>query len=238
MLLSFNYYGFLVGIAAIVAIWLFEKRLFQLGIKFKKPSFNLFLILVMAVIGARLWHIFTDWQFYEHNFWQILALWQGGLSILGAIVGMGLGLFIVSKLEKISFLLLIDVLSLSLPFAQAIGRWGNYFNQELFGLPANLPWSILVNGQKVHPLFLYESVLMLALGIYLNKKFELEKASSGYYFFFYLFTYFVIRFLLDFLRVQKTMLNSWLGVNQAIILLLLTMMTVFGIYQKKYGKKY
>lgn len=238
MLLNFNYYGFLVGLAVIAAIWLWEKRLSQSGVILKKPNFSLFITLVLAIFGARAWHVVTDWQIYSSNWQQILEIWQGGLSILGAIVGLIIGLYFVSKLQKISLKILLDALALSLPFAQAIGRWGNYFNQELYGVSSNLPWSISVAGQKVHPIFLYESLFMLLLGIYLNKKFVVKKMGSGYYFFLYLFAYLIVRFVLDFLRVQKAMFNEWLGINQVIIFLwFVVLLAIFG-YQKKYGKKY
>lgn len=238
MLLSFNYYGLSVGIATIVAIWLWEKRLSQLEIKFKKPNLVLFFILAAAVFGARLWHVLTDWQLYQPEWWRVVAISQGGLSIFGAILGLISGLYFVAKWQKVRFVILLDVLALSLPFAQAIGRWGNYFNQELFGLPTNLPWSIMAAGQKVHPIFLYESISMLLLGIYLNKKFDVKRVGHGYYFFVYSAVYLILRFFLDFLRVQKAMFNNSLGINQVIVLFLLVILTMMLVYQKKYGKKH
>lgn len=238
MLSNFNYYGFLVGLATVVAIWWWEKIMLKLGVKLKKTNLDLLIILFSAVLGARVWHILTDWHLYSSNFWQIFAIWNGGLSVLGALVGLGLGSVFVVKIEKIGYLFLLDTVALALPFAQAIGRWGNYFNQELYGLPSNLPWSIMINGQKVHPLFLYESILMLLLGIVLNKKLEVKKIGMGLYFFCYLYAYLVIRFFLDYLRVQKTMFSQSLGLNQVIILLGLIILSAAWLYRITYGKKY
>lgn len=238
MLSNFNYYGFLVGLATVVAIWWWEKIMLKLGVKFKKVNLDLLIILVFSVVGARVWHLLTDWHLYSSNFWQVFAIWKGGLSILGGLFGLGLGLVFVAKLEKVGYLFLLDTVALALPFAQAIGRWGNYFNQELYGLPSNLPWSILINGQKVHPIFLYESVLMLLLGLILNKKNEAKKIGTGWYFFVYLFVYLIFRFLLDYLRVQKTMFSQSLGLNQVIILLVLMIMSATWFYKLIYGKKH
>lgn len=238
MSLNFNYYGLLIGIATVVAIWWWEKRLALLNIRLKSSNRDLFLILFFTVCGARIWHLLTDWQLYVDDLGRIFTIWQGGLSILGALVGLMIGLFFVSKLEKINYFILLDITALTLPFAQAIGRWGNYLNQELYGLPADLPWSIMVNGQKVHPLFLYESILMLLLGLFLNMKFEKNRVGLGKYFYVYLVVYLSVRFLLDFLRVQKTMFNEMLGVNQVIILVILLVMLVVWQYKKIYGKKH
>lgn len=238
MLLNFNYYGLLVGIATVVAVWWWEKKIDQQKVKLNHPNLDLYLILLLALCGGRLWHFFTDWQLYIGDWWSIFAVWRGGLSILGALVGLMIAFFLISRFEKVSYLLLLDAAALALPFAQAIGRWGNYFNKELFGVPSNLPWAILINQQKVHPIFLYESLAMLCLGVWLNFKIRTKKVGSGCYFFIYLFFYLTLRFLLDFLRVQKTMFNSLLGINQVIILLVLIILSVVWLYRITYGKKH
>lgn len=238
MLSNFNYYGFTIGLAAVLAVWLWEKHAAKLKIKFIHPNLNWLIVLLLMTIGARVWHVLTDWSLYINDWWQALAIWQGGLSILGALVGLVLALIVVAKKEGLKLLVLLDLAALSLPWAQAIGRFGNYFNGELYGWPTNLPWAIVVGGQNVHPLFLYESLLLLILAVFFELNFRVRQLKSGQYFFIYLNYYLVVRFLLDFLRVQKTMLNQWLGVNQFIILLLLIMILLMNFYKKFYVKKY
>lgn len=258
--LDFNYYGLLLGLAASLAWWWWEKKLAGLGVKWHRPNLVWAVVWLAVVVGARTWHVVTDWSLYSAEWWKAVAIWNGGLSILGALVGLVIGLVIVSKLERVRLSLLLDVAALVLPWAQALGRWGNYFNQELFGPVTTLPWGIMVGGQKVQPLFLYESLLLIGLGLTLhfwskaNANFStsssminrdgqrnfsgLGRLGSGRFFLFYLNYYLIVRFFLDFLRVQKTMFNQWLGLNQVIILVILIMMGLGLLTRKKYGKKH
>lgn len=214
-----------------------EQKSKQANLKFRWANLDWLLVLLLMIIGARAWHVLTDWQLYQTDWWGVLRIWQGGLSILGALVGMAIGVQLVTVWEKVKFWQLLDLLALALPWAQALGRWGNYFNQELYGLETNLPWAIKVNSQRVHPLFFYESALMIILGLILWRKFEPKKIGTGQYFYFYLSYYLLVRFALDFLRVQKTMFNSWLGFNQVVIGLVLLLIANLWLQKKLYGKK-
>jgi len=215
---SFNIYGLLIGIAVVVALLLIEKKGKEIGFEFKNYLFDLFVIFSLTIIFARLWHVVTDFYLYQDSLIEAFYIWNGGMSILGAILGYFVAVIVLSKIEKYEVLKLLDLIVFGLPFAQSIGRWGNYFNQELYGWETNLPWGIMINGVKHHPLFLYESLLTFLFGIYIwffRKKSEIGR---GKIFLVYLSFYSFIRFLLDFLRVEKTMISSWLGLNQLILL--------------------
>jgi phosphatidylglycerol:prolipoprotein diacylglycerol transferase len=259
--MTINYYGIIIGVSLIIFFLLSEKKAKAAGID-ENYFFKIFIFLMIAaLIGARAWHIFTDFTLYTGRLLDIFKVWQGGLSIIGALLGGFLALLLLSRLaskswrkkkSRLSVILLLDIFAFALPFAQAVGRLANYFNQELYGLPSNLPWAIYIKPENriadyedlsyYHPLFAYEAILMLAFAFLiwgLEKNFSKKGNSktlnkqrqqlsqtwqlgSGLYFQLYFFYYASIRFLLDFLRVEKEILPVvGLGINQLFLLFLL-----------------
>jgi len=204
--------------------------------------YYLFLPLVIwGTIGARLWHIFTPplssvqlgltTKYYLTHALDTLSLWTGGFGIPGALIAGVVVLVIFSRSNKIPFWELADLLAPGLALAQAIGRIGNYFNQELYGIPTEMPWGIFVdpanrlsgyeNVHFYHPLFAYESALSfvnLFLLLWLARKF-VDHLGSGDLFLAYLATYSVIRFSLEFLRLDVALVGGW-NVNQLFFALL------------------
>ena len=150
--------------------------------------YYLFLPLVIwGTIGARVWHILTPplssvqlgltTEYYLTHFLDVLAFWLGGYGIPGAWIGGSIALFFFARRSELSFWELTDILAPGLALAQAIGRLGNYFNQELYGLPTTLPWKIYIEPvyrlagfetmDFYHPLFAYEAILNFANLIFL-----------------------------------------------------------------------
>jgi len=143
-------------------------------------------LLISGIIGARLWHVFTPsyndvtynnittLNYLQHPL-EILKIWKGGLGIPGAIIGGCLAVWIYCRVKKLNFMEWVDLIAPGLALAQAVGRWGNYFNQELYGIPADPPLGIpirdLTSGQVIGnflPLFWYESVWnLLNMGLLL-----------------------------------------------------------------------
>lgn len=171
------------------------------------------LTLVMAVVGARILHVINEWWWYRDHLREIPALWHGGLAFHGALLFGFATVYVYTRRKKISFFDFTDVAILGVIVGQAIGRWGNYFNEELFGKPTTLPWGLQVHAQSrpaeflasatFHPLFLYEMILNLAffsLLFLLFKKFPLK---SGLVTSIYLVGYSGIRFSLDLLRFDQ-----------------------------------
>jgi phosphatidylglycerol---prolipoprotein diacylglyceryl transferase len=232
---QFHWYGFIVGIAVSVTLWLAERWSRRAGISEKEFWSAAWWILGGALIGARAWHVVTDWSLYVDSLWLALAIWNGGLSILGAMVGGGLGLVAWAWMTNSSWekaKLLGDALALSLPLGQAIGRWGNYVNQELYGFPTRLPWGIFIapayrlpefrDATRFHPLFLYESILVLGVWVVLwwqaRKTWPLPPARRGWLAAQYVIAYALIRFWLDFGRPDRPVLwgtalsfNQWIA---------------------------
>jgi prolipoprotein diacylglyceryl transferase len=176
-------YGAVVGLAVVVGVECWWRAWGLLAHRFKGevPPVNSRLhllvwgVLVCSLIGARVWHLITDWQLYVGGpWWQLFVLWQGGLSIWGALLGGSVGAYVFSFWKKpstdISWPGLFSLTALSVPVAQYIGRLANALNGELYGLPSDLPWALSVPyGQRLpgfehagtyHPLFAYEMVLL------------------------------------------------------------------------------
>ncbi len=200
-----------------------------------KLIYYLFLpIIIWGIIGARLWYIFTPplsstqlgltTQYYLSHPLDSLALWLGGYGIPGLWIGGIIALIFVSRQNDIPFWDLADLLAPGFALAQIIGRLGNYFNQELYGLPASasLPWKIFIAPEYrlagfesvdyYHPLFAYESILSfvnLILLLWLARRY----LKSGDLFLAYLIVYSAIRFLLEFLRLDVALVNG-INVNQ------------------------
>jgi phosphatidylglycerol---prolipoprotein diacylglyceryl transferase len=207
-------------------------------------------VLIAGVIGARLWHILTPTpsaiaqglttEFYFTHPVEAVAIWNGGLGIFGAVAGGAVALYFFTRRQHLSLLLWLDILAPSVALGQALGRWGNFFNQELYGAPTNLPWAIYIDPQHrlagfenvayYHPLFLYEMLWNLASVVFLlwlARRFA-EKLKSGDIFLIYMMTYPLIRFLLEFLRLDSSELAG-INANQilALIIFLVSSLILF-----------
>jgi phosphatidylglycerol---prolipoprotein diacylglyceryl transferase len=171
-----------------------------------------------------LYHLITDWSLYaDASVLERMAVWNGGLGYFGALIGgiVGLILFtrhsgkgVMNHAPTKQFFLILDLLAFGAPLAQAIGRFGNYFNQELYGLPTTLPWGLLIKGERYHPLFAYEAIGTLSIFVFLNvlgwkKKFWIGK---GQYAFVYIALYTMLRFWLEFLRLDTARTSGGLGI--------------------------
>ncbi len=174
-----------------------------------------FWLVIGALVGARLYHVALEFDYYFNYPADIIKIWQGGIAIHGAWLGGFVALFFWCKKNKERMLKWLDLLAPGLILGQAIGRWGNYFNQELFGRPTDLPWSIPIDPvnrppgfeqfEYFHPTFWYESfanliVFFILLRIFAKKKFE------GQVFWHYLLFYSLIRAGLELLRIDDTLI--------------------------------
>ena len=171
-------------------------------------------LIVFGILGARFYYCALNSDFYLRFPTEILAIRHGGISIHGAIIGGIVGLLIFAKRRNLDYKKLLDVTAVGLPLAQAIGRWGNFFNSEAFGGPCNLPWKLYIAPQYrpipfqevqfFHPTFLYESMLDFILFIflfYLAKKNFIKK--DGNLALIYLILYSIIRIFVESLRIDS-----------------------------------
>jgi len=239
-----HFYGLFIGLGILLGAWVTEEiRKKRLNRKIYSTSiWQIFWwVTIPALIGARLYHVIDFWQYYSVNPDKILATWEGGMGIYGGIIGgiIGLGIFSLSRAESrdkflmIEFLKMADLAGIGLPLGQAVGRLGNFVNQELYGLPTRLPWGIYIplekrlagyqSWERFHPLFAYEAIwnlLVFAIILYIiNKKLV---ARPGTIFFLYLGLYGLGRFFLDFLRINPWQWGSltvgqWLSLTAVLI---------------------
>lgn len=171
--------------------------------------------LIGGVIGARIYHVIDQWYWYSEHPAQIIAIWQGGLGIFGGLIGGGLGLYLYAKYTKLSIYRMLDIAALGIPLGQAIGRLGNFVNQELYGYPSQLPWAIYIAPEhrlagyeastRFHPLFAYESLGMLLTFITLQYLFHYRKIKfgTGQFIAIYLIGYSLTRFSLEPFRITS-----------------------------------
>ena len=184
-------------------------------------------LIISGIIGARLYYCCLNYDFYLRFPTEILAIRHGGISIHGALLGGFIGLLIFAKKKNISVLKLCDVSSAGIIIAQAIGRWGNFFNSEAFGTPTNLPWKLYIAPQYrpipyteyeyFHPAFLYESILdLIIFGILLLliKKDKIQK--EGNLALIYLILYSLARILVESVRIDSV--RYIFGIPVAIIM--------------------
>ena len=207
-----HWYGIFITLALIAAIFIAAVEAKRRG-EALGDVLNLALIVIpLGIIGARLYHVIDEWDFYSQNL--ILIFGGRGLGIFGAVIGGAIGLLIYTKWKKLSTLRWLDIVAPGLILAQAIGRWGNFYNQELYGYPSDLPWGIYIDPANrlpgyetfshFHPLFLYESLwnlLGFSLLMVLGRKLR-HRLLDGDIFFLYVIYYGVGRFLLEGLKID------------------------------------
>ena len=236
--LRITFYGILIMLGALAAAWLTARRAKE---KKQDPEvvWDMFAwVLIGGVLGARIWHILTPppsmveagmtTMWYLTHPVEMLQIWDGGLGIPGAIIGGGLVLYWYARKNKYNFGLWLDLIAPGLALAQGVGRWGNFFNQELYGKPSTLPWAITIDPQfrlpeyrlieTYHPLFLYEfiwNLLNMGLLLFLGKRLE-KWLKYGDLFLVYLMAYGLGRFLLEFLRLDSAQVGG-INFNQTVM---------------------
>lgn len=213
--LAVHWYGVILSLGALLGYFSVLRLAKNKPIKKTDLSDLFFYLLVFGFLGARVYEVFfIDPKFYFQNPGQILAVWNGGLAIHGGIVVGILVVYFFSKKRNLSFWELADILSPGVVLAQAIGRWGNFFNQELFGRPTDIFWKIFIKPENrpeiyyeqsyFHPTFLYESILNFILFVLLYFAYRNSRFRPGIVFIFYLMGYAIIRFGLEFIRIDPT----------------------------------
>jgi prolipoprotein diacylglyceryl transferase len=219
-------YALCIIAGIIMAIWIGERRWVARGGTAGEVSDLAVWAVPFGLVGARIYHVMTDWQLYfgeDKNPVTALYLWRGGLGVWGGIAMGALGVVIGARRRGIRLLPVLDAMAPGVLIAQAMGRWGNWFNQELFGRPTDLPWgleideahrpSAYLDNATFHPTFLYEflwCVAAFAVVIWADRRFRL---GHGRVLALYVMTYTVGRFWIEGLRIDDVQLSDVLGLR-------------------------
>ncbi|MBD1854363.1 MULTISPECIES: prolipoprotein diacylglyceryl transferase [Leptolyngbya] len=216
--LSIRWYGVLIASAVLIGVNLSQYLASRRQVNPELLSDLAIWLVLAAIPSARLYYVIFQWRDYVGNPASMIAIWQGGIAIHGAILGGTIAALIFARVKKISFWQLADLVAPSLILGQAIGRWGNFFNSEAFGSPTDLPWKLFIpldrrplgleNVAYYHPTFLYES--LWNLGVFALLMFLFFKGSRlkvGTLFLTYMVAYSAGRFWIEGLRTDSLMLG-------------------------------
>lgn len=221
--LELRAYGLMIALGVVAAVWLGQRRWAARGGDPDDIASIAMWAVPAGLVGARLYHVATDWRRYQGAWLDAVKIWEGGLGVPGGMaLGVAVGL-VVARRRGIRLPVILDAVTPALPLAQAIGRWGNWFNQELFGGPTDLPWGLEIDpGRRpaehldaatFHPTFLYESLWNLALCLVLIRLDRSGRLRSGRLFAAYVLGYFVVRLGMEALRTDPASLVLGLRIN-------------------------
>ena len=227
--LTIHFYGILIAVGVIVAIVVSKNRYERFGGSGQLFESVAIWAILIGFLGARAGYVFTHTHRFEGRPWAVFFIWEGGLALYGGLFfGALTVIYLMNKRGGDAFAF-GDAAAIGVPLAQAIGRWGNYFNQELFGTPSELPWAIVIDPahrpdgyeqfETFHPTFLYESIwnalILVPVILRLEKR---GKLANGASFGVYIVMYSFIRFSMELLRTDTTFRlfgisrNGWLSV--------------------------
>lgn len=218
--IAIRWYGLLIASAVLIGTLLAQREARRRG-EDPEQLVNVAVVAVIAaLVGARLYYVLFNWNYYGANPWKIVAIWEGGLAIHGGLLGGILIGGIWAWRRHLPTLVYLDIVAPCIVLGQAIGRWGNFFNQEAFGTPTDLPWKLYIDPghrpphlaeyQYFHPTFLYES--MWDLGVFALLFLLLRKRLEPYpgaLFLSYLGLYSFGRFFIEGLRIDSLMLGPF-----------------------------
>lgn len=260
--INIYWYGLFMVIAILSALTITLKLARKFNLSPNKIFDIGFWLIIGGIIGARIYHVFLEFGYYSKNPLDIFKVWQGGLAIHGALIVGIILLYFLTKKYKIDFWLFTAITVPGLALAQAIGRWGNYFNGELFGKATDVAWGIpiglmnrpnrYISHEFFHPTFLYESLGNLAIfAILLFILFKIAKKKNNYkvnsearegvlgykiVLISYAILYSILRFSLEFIRIDKTPEFLGLRTPQIASLIIIIICIVFIIKNHKKPK--
>jgi phosphatidylglycerol:prolipoprotein diacylglycerol transferase len=257
-----RYYGIIIVVAMLIAAWVAARLAKRDGRDPDHVWGALTWAIIPAIILARLWYVLTppsslvaqgmDTAWFFQHFFDLqngaIAIWSGGLNIFGAVVGGMIGAYIYMRRNHLPIGAWLDIAGVALPLGQAIGRWANFVNQELYGKVTSLPWGITIDSThritpynslvdypvattKFHPLFLYESIwnvlaFIVLLNIFLRNR---NKLRYGDIFLMYMMQYSFIRFLLEFLKADVSYIPGT-SINAAQVVTAIVFILAFVIF--------
>jgi prolipoprotein diacylglyceryl transferase len=246
--LQLRAYGLMIAIGVIVAVRIWGKRMTLIGVGGPEDAASIATWAVPAgVIGARLYHVATEWDRFSDDLGSIVKVWKGGLGVPGGILlGVIVGV-LVAKKRNMDIGQVLWAVAPAIPVAQAIGRLGNWWNQELFGRPTTLPWALKIDAEKIpdgyapgtlfHPTFLYEALWNLALAVVLvivGRR--LMTSRPGRLMALYVGGYGLGRFWVEGLRIDPTKSGGGLRLNQWIAIAMIVGCVIYLLIDMRRAK--
>ena len=235
--LDVMWYGLLIGGGFLLAALIAYKRAPKHGIK---PDFILDLVIWMvpaAIIGARAYYVIFSWEDFSGDWSKIFDVRSGGLAIHGGLILCFLVGYFVCRHCKQSFIATADLAAVVIPLAQAIGRWGNFFNEEAHGGPTDLPWAQIINGVGYHPTFLYESIWCFLLFLFLLWFDNHRRSFDGQIICLYMILYSVERFFVEGLRTDSLMIGPLRQAQVLSLCLIAAGLVLYFVMKKKNDKE-
>jgi phosphatidylglycerol:prolipoprotein diacylglycerol transferase len=244
--ITIYWYGVIIGTGVLIGLWLATREGVRRGLA-KETFVDLVLFAVpIAILCARTYYVIFEWNYYSNHISEIPKIWEGGLAIHGGLIGAVATGIVFAKKRGLSFWKLADIAAPSIILGQAIGRWGNFMNQEAHGGPVtrqflenlHLPDFIInqmyINGQYYHPTFLYES-LWDFVGFLLLLWLRRVNLRRGELFLSYLIWYSIGRFYIEGMRTDSLMLTSHLRIAQVVSVVLIVLSVCLWAFRRMTG---
>ena len=231
--IDIRWYGILIAGAMLLGVLIACRRSASFGIKEDDTLDTIIWMLPIGVIGARVYYVLFNLDMY-HSLAQAVNIRNGGLAIHGGLIFGIATIVIVCRRRKISPLNMLDMLMPIVALGQAIGRWGNFFNGEAHGGPTDLPWAILVDGEKVHPTFLYESIWCLLLFIFLSWFSKNKRSFNGQILAMYGILYSIERCAVEALRTDSLMIGPFKQAQVLSVAVIIVCIALYSYCSKHY----
>ena len=243
--LKLNAYGLMIAIGVIVAVRIAGKRAEARGVATVDDFSSIAMWAVPAgVVGGRVYHVITDYEKFQGQWFDVVKVWQGGLGIWGGIsLGVAVGVW-RARVKRLDALWILTAAAPAIAIAQSIGRWGNWWNQELFGRPTELPWALEVSaitalkagyvaGTTFHPTFLYESLGCLLLAWVLIRLEKRLSPARGRLMVWYVAGYTAMRFFIEGLRIDPAKATGGLRLNQWVSIVVFAAALIFILIDRR-----
>ncbi|TVX81922.1 prolipoprotein diacylglyceryl transferase [Peribacillus simplex] len=247
-----HWYGLIIGFGVLLGLIIALRESERRGLDKEIFTDMILFAVPIAIISARIYYVIFQWEYYSQNPGDIIKIWNGGIAIHGALIGSVLTAIVFAKVKKVSFWKLADIAAPSLLLGQAIGRWGNFMNQEAHGgeitrsflenmhLPEFIINQMYINGAYYHPTFLYESIWNI-VGVIILLSLRKVNLRRGELFLTYVLWYSIGRFYIEGLRTDSLMLTESLRIAQVISIVLVAVAIALMVYRRVRGhadKKY
>lgn len=235
--IAVRWYGILMSSALAIGTFLAYREAIRQKLD-PDQIINLVIIAApLAFIGARAYYVIFRWSYYSTNPSEIPAIWHGGLAIHGALIAGVLAGYFFVKWQKLRFWQIADIVAPSIILGQAIGRWGNFFNQEAYGYPTDLPWAMYIDGAYRHPTFLYESLWDLGVFLFLLWYRRRKGIKHGEVFLIYAILYSAGRFIVEAFRTDSLMLGSLRAAQVISVIIIMAAVGLIYYRRKKIAKE-